>query len=87
MGGDVELYARPLDVNRLSLSHLELLQSRFKIENAPPWCAGNQGVKWDFLKKIINFFKVQVIIFCIMEFYMGGQRVGATDGLNFNYYI
>ena len=42
---DVESYARLLDVNRLSLSRLELLQTKLKAENAPPCRDGNHGVK------------------------------------------
>ena len=34
-----------LNCTRLSLSHIELSQSRFKWLNASPWRGGNQGVK------------------------------------------
>ena len=49
---DVESYARLLNANRLSLSCLELSQSRIKVESAPPWRGGNQRVKEElFLSK------------------------------------
>ena len=34
-----------MNVNRLSLSRLELSELRFKGEDAPPWRGGIQGVK------------------------------------------
>ena len=36
-GGDVESLPGLLTIKRLSLSHLELSQSRFKVEKLPPW--------------------------------------------------
>ena len=43
--GYIDSYARLLNVIRFSISRLELSQSRFNWENAPPWRGGNQGVK------------------------------------------
>ena len=36
-GGYVEYLPRLLNINRLSLSHLELSQSRFKVAKLPLW--------------------------------------------------